>query len=93
MADRNGDLQDLSFRFTQHDGLLTGKMYGDNESVAITEGKIEGDRISFVVTTELNGQVSKNLFTGTLANGEIKVLRAKVGATDGKQQGFVLKRL
>lgn len=105
MPDRNGDLQDLSFRFAQHDGVLTGKMYGDNESVPITDGKVNGDQITFVVTTELNGSISKVLFTGTLVNGEIQAVRAKADAPSGKaavkpvpdkpnpKQTFVLKRL
>ena len=100
MTDRNGDLQDLSFRFTQHDGALAGKMYGDNESVAITDGKIEGDQITFLITTELNGSITKTLFTGTLVNGAISVTRGKVELPGAKapekpnaKQTFVLKRL
>jgi hypothetical protein len=78
-VDRNGDPQDLSFRFLQSGDALTGKMYGDNESVAITDGKLVGNQISFSVTNELNGQVSKFVYTGTLDGDEMEVTRQRVG--------------
>ncbi len=109
MADRNGDLQDLSFRFEQHEGVLTGKMYGDNESVAITDGKVDGNQIRFVVTTELNGSIARTLFTGTLGEGQIQMKRGRADALPpaaagakspekpperpNGKQTFVLKRL
>ncbi len=97
MADRNGDLQDLSFRFAQHDGAVTGKMYGDNESIPVTDCKVDGNQITFLVMTELNGSITRTLFTGTLANGEIQVTRGKADkpAADkpNPKQTFVLKRL
>ncbi len=96
MADRNGDLQDLSFRFEQYNAVLAGKMYGDNESTPIADGKVSGDAISFLVTTELNGSITKILFTGTLTNGEIQAVRERVGAKPDKpapKQTLVLRRL
>ena len=96
MADRNGDLQDFSFRFEQHDQHLAGKMYGDNESNAITEGKVSGDTITFLVTTELNGSITKTLFTGTRKGADIQVTRERVGAKPEKPappQTFILKQL
>ncbi len=96
MADRNGDLQDFSFRFEQHDQVLSGKMYGDNESIPITDGKISGDKITFLVTTELNGSITKTLFTGILKGTEIQVTRERVGPKPEKpapKQTLVLKQL
>ena len=46
---RNGELQDISFKFTQDGATLGGKLYGDYQSTAITDGKISGDQINFVV--------------------------------------------
>jgi len=97
IADRNGDLQDLSFRFEQHGDVLSGKMYGDNESIPITDGKVAEDAITFLVTTELNGSITKTLFTGTLTNGEIHATRGRIGGVKPEKpapkQTFVLKRL
>jgi hypothetical protein len=97
ITDRNGDLIDLSFRFNQQGDALTGKMYGDNESSPLAECKIAGEQITFMVTTELNGQITKNIFTGTVAGGEIRMTRARVNlkpeAKPPAPQTFVLKRL
>jgi hypothetical protein len=96
MADRNGDLQDFSFRFEQHDQHLAGKMYGDNESIPITEGKVAGDTITFLVTTEMNGSITKTLFTGIRKGTDIRVTRERVGAKPEKPapvQTFLLKQL
>jgi hypothetical protein len=69
-VDRNGDPQDLSFRFTQSGATLSGKMYGDNESTPISEGKIDGDTIRFVVVTELNGQINRIIYSGHILNAQ-----------------------
>src|ERR1700722_13364203 len=67
LEDRNGDSQDLSFRFAQTGDTLSGKMYGDNESTPIADGKITGNQVTFSVTNELNGQISKFVYTGTIS--------------------------
>ena len=79
-VDRNGDPQDLSFRFTQSGETIAGKMYGENESTPISEGKIEGDTIRFVVVTELNGQINRIIYSGHILNAkgdEIEITRER----------------
>jgi hypothetical protein len=78
-TDRNGDLQDLSFRFTWKGNTLIGKMYGDNESTPIEDAGISGNQITFMVTTELNGAITKFLYTGTVTGDEMDLLRKRVG--------------
>jgi hypothetical protein len=81
--DRNGDPLDVSFRFNQTGDTVAGKMYGENESTPISEGKITGDTIRFVVMTELNGQVNKTVYSGHILNAdgsEIEVTREREGA-------------
>jgi hypothetical protein len=46
---RNGELQDIAFKFTQNGTTLGGKLYGDYQSTPISEGKISGDQVTFVV--------------------------------------------
>jgi len=83
-VDRNGDAQDVSFRFVQKGDVLTGKIYGDNASSPISDVKIEGDRISFSVNNELNGQVTTFTYTGTiLSPTEIELSRQRVGRPGG----------
>jgi hypothetical protein len=79
-VDRNGDPQDVSFRFTQSGNAISGKMYGENESTPISEGKIEGDAIHFVVVTELNGQINRTIYSGHILNAkgdEIEITRER----------------
>jgi hypothetical protein len=79
ITDRNGDLQDLSFRFTQNGDKVTGKMYGDNESIPLGAVTVSGDQITFMVTTELNGGVTKFLYTGKMVGSEIDLERKRIG--------------
>jgi hypothetical protein len=77
---RNGDPQDLSFRFTQSGDTISGKMYDENESTPISEGKIEGDTIRFVVMTELNGQINRTIYSGHILSAkgdEIEITRER----------------
>jgi hypothetical protein len=83
VVDRNGDSQDVSFRFAQSGDTLTGKMYGDNESTPIADGKIVGNQVTFTVTNELNGQISKFVYSGTMNGNEIEVTRDRVNLKNG----------
>ena len=83
LEDKNGDSQDLSFRFTQTGDTLIGKMYGDNESTPIADGKTTGNQVTFSVTNELNGQISKFVYTGTISGNEIELTRERVNLKNG----------
>ncbi|HWD99237.1 MAG TPA: hypothetical protein VG345_09375 [Bryobacteraceae bacterium] len=88
-VDRNGDPQDVSFRLTQNGDAVAGKMYGENESTPISEGKITGDTIRFVVVTELNGQVNRTVYSGHILNAEgtqIEVTREREGRPANTQK-------
>jgi hypothetical protein len=88
---RNGDIQDVAFKFTQTGSTLTGKLYGEYQSAAIIEGKISGDQLDFVVVAqEQNGnQISDSRFhfTGTLKPGEIELTRERQGSTNAGDGG------
>ena len=100
MLDRIGDPQDLAFKFMQTGDSLAGKMYGDNESTPISEGRVAGSEIVFAIKTELNGGQTKVLFTGTINGDEIQLTRESVGVKAGaaadkpsSKQTIRLKRL
>lgn len=82
----NRDPQDFSFRFTQTGGTLSGKMYGDNESIPLKDAKIEGDRISFTVTTEMNGQINKFTFSGDVHDGGMELTRERESSSKNKKE-------
>jgi hypothetical protein len=98
LTDRNGDVQDVSFRFVQTADSLTGKMYGDNKSTKIEDARIDGNQITFSVPAELNGQITKSVYSGTINLGgpngdEMHLTRQRAGANPagvakGKGQNF-----
>lgn len=102
-VDRNGDPQDLSVRLVQKGESLSGKMYGDNESLPLTALKISGNQLSFSVTVELNGQVSLFLYSGSAEGNQMELSRVRVDGTSAQNpaaaakpapaQTFRLKRL
>lgn len=99
LTDRNRDPQDLSFRFTQKGDTVSGKMYGDNESIVLGAPKLTGSQLTFTVTTELNGQISTFLYIGITSGDRMELQRVRQEANQAPSakpappQTLVLKRL
>jgi len=93
---RNGEAQDVEFKFTQSGANLDGKLYGDYSSTAIHEGKVDGDRILFVVVLqEQSGNQINDThlrFTGVLKGDEIEITRERESATIAGNGGAVAFR-
>jgi hypothetical protein len=87
LTDRNGDIQDLSFRFNIKDNVLSGKMYGDNESIPIEDARIDGNEITFSVTTELNGSITKFIYSGQINGDELTLVRRRGGVRNNVTAG------
>src|SRR5579872_592920 len=51
-------------------GTVTSQMGGES---AISEGKIDGDKISFVVSREFNGNTFKITYEGSVKGNEMKL--------------------
>ena len=81
---RNGDPLDISFRFKQMGDVLEGKLYGDYRSTPITEGKIEGGQVSFIVMAQEQAGnellTSRLKFTGTFKDGQLELTRERESA-------------
>lgn len=90
---RNGDLLDISFKFTQDGAALGGKLYGDYMSAPITEGKISGDQVTFLVISpeQAGNQINRTKlrFSGTIKTGEIELTREREGSTNAGNGGGV----
>jgi hypothetical protein len=90
---RNGEMQDIAFKFTQTGTTLGGKLYGDYQSTTITEGKISGDQITFVVNApeQAGNQINRARlsFSGSIQAGEIELTREREGATNAGDGGVV----
>ncbi len=89
--------QDISFRLLQTGNTLTGKLYTDNESIPIGNAKIEGERITFTITAELNGQFNIFTYTGIVHEKEIELTRTRESGRKEDhpfpKQTLVLRRL
>ena len=70
---------------------LGGKLYGDYQSTAISEGKISGDEITFVVVApeQAGNQIneSKLRFTGSVKDGEMELTRERESSTNAGNGG------
>lgn len=90
---RNGEPQDIAFKFTQSGEKLQGKLYGDYQSTPITEGKVAGDEISFVVIApeQAGNQINQARlrFSGSIKDGEIELTRQRESATNAGNGGVV----
>lgn len=93
ISGRNGALQDVAFKFVQNGAKLTGKQYGDYQSTPITEGKVSGDDVDFIlIAPEQNGnQINRTRlrFTGCLENGVLALTREREGSTNAGNGGSV----
>jgi hypothetical protein len=80
-----GEAMAATFTFKVDGDKLTGTMTAPQGEVALQEGKVSGDQISFSTT----GGNAKILFQGTVSGNEIKMTRTREG---GQAREFTLKR-
>ena len=82
---------DIAFQFTQTGDALSGKLYGDYESTALTDGRISGDNISFIVTIkeQAGNQINETRlrFTGTLKDGTLELTRERESSKNAGNSG------
>ena len=72
---------------------LTGTLDGGRGNPAeITNGKVEGDTISFTVVRNFNGNEVKQNFKGTISGSEIKFTRTMEGGQGGQPVEFTAKK-
>jgi hypothetical protein len=86
---RGGNTQETTFTFKAAGATLTGSMSGRQAEMPISDGKINGDNISFTVKIDRGGQTMTMNYTGTVAGNEIKMKRE---AGQGQPVEFVAKK-
>jgi hypothetical protein len=86
---RDGQTRTTNFTFKVDGEKLTGTVSGRQGDTEISEGKISGDEISFIVVRNFQGEERKMQYKGKVAGDEIKFAR-KVGDFGGEE--FVAKR-
>ena len=77
---RDGGTRDVTMTFKAEGGTLTGTVGGMGGDAAISDGKIEGDNISFSVKREFHGNAMVFKYKGVVAGDEIKFTQTREGS-------------
>ena len=70
---RDGNVRTMTYDFKADGENLTGTISSPMGERAISEGKVKGNEISFVVAMERDGQTFKMLYTGKIEGDELKL--------------------
>jgi len=89
---RGGQTRETTFNFKAEGSKLTGTVSGMQGDNPISDGKIDGDNLSFTVAVSFNGNDIKFLYKGKVAGEEIKFTRTREGG-DQPPQEFTAKRV
>jgi hypothetical protein len=99
---RRGQPEEIAFQFKVQGSSVTGKLFGDEFDLAVTDATLSGDQIRFTVTTVnyYSGGKTKFIYSGTIKGSEMELTRERVPSptdppTDRPQmkQTLKLKRL
>jgi len=88
---RYGRTRETTFNFKVEADKLTGTVSGRQGDTPFSDGKINGDEISFTVIANPGGSEVKFLYKGKIAGDEIKFTRTREGG-DQPAQEFTAKR-
>ena len=91
MPSRDGNSREAAFQFHAIGATLTGNFTGPmGREIEIKDGKVVGDSISFSVSLDLNGNMTKINYTGKLAGEDLNMRMQREGASRSVE--FTLKR-
>jgi hypothetical protein len=62
--------QNYTYEFSVKDSVLTGKAKSDNGETAITDGKVDGDKVTFVEMLTFQGMEIRIVYTGTVKSAD-----------------------
>jgi hypothetical protein len=80
---RDGTPMEQTYVFKVAGEKVTGTITTQMGEMAISDGTLTGDAISFVTVMERGGNTIKMLYKGTVAGNEITLTRSREGATGG----------
>ena len=72
ITNQNGQAREITFKLKVEGDKLSGTVSGRNNDIAIAEGKVKDDEISFQVTHEANGNKVTTKYTGKVSGDTIK---------------------
>ena len=82
---RQGNMQEQTFTFKVDGGKLTGTLTGPRGDQEISDGKVSGDDVSFVIIRKFQEMEMKSVYTGKVAGTEIKFSMTMQGGRGGGQ--------
>jgi opacity protein-like surface antigen len=83
----------LKFVFKQDGETLTGNVIGpQGDPLPISEGKVQGDKVSFTVKVDMGGNSMKITHEGTIKGDEISLTTKAEGGGDFGGGPMMLKR-
>ncbi len=88
---RGGQTRQVTMNLKADGAALTGTIGGPQGDTEITNGKVDGDTITFTVTREFQGNSVKMNYTGKVSGDEIKFKQEREGG-EGRTQEFTAKR-
>lgn len=83
-------VQSYTYTFKVEAGKLTGRAKSENGDYEIAEGKVEGDKISFVENMDYQGMQLAIAYEGTLASADEIRFKRDVAGQGGEE--FAAKR-
>jgi hypothetical protein len=83
----------LTYNFKQDGDKVTGYVNTPGGDLQLNDGKVEGDKLSFSVTFEMNGNKSKFLATGDIKGEEITLTTKVENGPDYPAPPLKLKKL
>lgn len=91
MQGRGGQTRQVTMNLKADGAKLTGTVGSQQGDTEITDGKVDGDTITFNVVREVNGNSFKMSYTGTVSGDEIK-FKAQRDGGEGRAMEFTAKR-
>jgi len=89
---RQGQTQTTTFTFKVEGDKLTGTISTPRGETPISDGRVQGDEISFTQVIEAGGNQMKFLYKGKVSGDEIKFTRQREGG-QGQAREFIAKRM
>lgn len=89
---RGGQSREVTYNFKASGSTLTGTTSGmGGQEIQISDGKVEGDNISFKVKMEFGGNSMVMSYKGVVSGDEIKFTQTREGG-QGQAREFTAKR-
>ena len=88
---KDGATREVTYKFKADGDKLTGTTSGmGGEDVAITDGMVKGEEISFTIKREVNGNAMVMKYKGKVSGDEIKFTQTVEGRDQARE--FTAKR-